>query len=67
VILVVNGTGMKVEEGASLPQVLAALDINNTKGVAVAVDGRVIPKSEWQTVALESGMRVEILRAVQGG
>jgi sulfur carrier protein len=67
VILSVNGSGLKMEEGASVPDVLAALDIHNTKGLAVAVDGRVVPRSQWETLPLRSGMRVEVLRAVQGG
>ena len=66
-ILIVNGSSMNLEDGSSIPQVMAALDIPSTKGVAVAVDGRVIPRSEWDTLALRSGMRLEVLRAVQGG
>ena len=65
--LVVNGSPLEVEEGASVPQVIAALDIQSTKGLAVAVDGRVVSRSEWDTLALKEGMRVEVLRAVQGG
>ncbi len=65
-ILIVNGSSMKLEDGSSIPQVIAALDIPSIKGVAVAVDGRVIPRSEWDTLALRSGMRLEVLRAVQG-
>lgn len=66
-ILIVNGSSMKLADGSSIAQVIAALDIPTTKGVAVAVDGTVIPRSEWDTLALRSGMRLEVLRAVQGG
>ena len=37
------------------------------RGVAVAVNGEVVPRSEWEGFALSDGMRVEVLRAVQGG
>jgi len=37
------------------------------KGVAVAVDGAVVPRASWSTVALLDGTRVEVLTAVQGG
>jgi sulfur carrier protein len=67
VILIVNGASMKVNEGATIPDVIAALEIPSVKGLAVAVDGRVIPRSEWDTLGLQSGTRVEVLRAVQGG
>ena len=34
---------------------------------AVAVDGDVVPRSQWDTTQLASGTRVEVLTAVQGG
>ncbi len=36
-------------------------------GTAVAVDGDVVPKSQWGAHALSEGARVDILTAVQGG
>jgi sulfur carrier protein len=37
------------------------------RGLAVAVDGDVVPRGEWPDRVLEEGQRVEVLRAVQGG
>lgn len=37
------------------------------RGLAVAVDGDVVPRGEWNETHLEAGQRVEVLRAVQGG
>jgi sulfur carrier protein len=37
------------------------------RGVAVAVNEEVVPRSSWETATLASGDRVEILRAAQGG
>jgi sulfur carrier protein len=36
-------------------------------GVAVAVDGEVVPRSAWAARALAEGEQVEVLQAVQGG
>ena len=36
-------------------------------GVAVAVDGEVVPRADWPATALADGARVEVLTAVQGG
>ena len=36
------------------------------KGIAVAVDWTVIPRSDWHT-ALSEGARIEVVTAVQGG
>ena len=37
------------------------------RGVAVAVDGAVVPRTSWATVRLLEGTHVEVLTAVQGG
>ena len=37
------------------------------RGVAVALDGEVVPRSAWATTRLRDGHHVEVLRAVQGG
>ncbi|MFV0457817.1 MAG: sulfur carrier protein ThiS [Actinomycetales bacterium] len=36
-------------------------------GIAVAVNGEVVPRSTWQATALAEGAEVEIVTAVQGG
>lgn len=36
-------------------------------GVAVAVDGEVVPRSEWDATELADGQRVEVVGAIQGG
>ena len=37
------------------------------RGTAVAVDGSVVPRTEWTIRMLAEGSRVELVRAVQGG
>ncbi|HEY0535761.1 MAG TPA: sulfur carrier protein ThiS [Actinoplanes sp.] len=37
------------------------------RGVAVAVNGTVVPRSTWTEVALADGDTVEVLTAAQGG
>jgi thiazole synthase len=37
------------------------------RGVAVALDGEVVPRSEWESTALREGQAVEVLAAIQGG
>ena len=39
----------------------------STRGIAVAVDGEVVPRGEWDGFELREGQRVEVLQAVQGG
>jgi sulfur carrier protein len=37
------------------------------KGIAVALNGAVVPRSEWAATKLKAGDSVEIVRARQGG
>lgn len=37
------------------------------RGVAVAVNGEVVPRSSWPAARLRDGDRVEVLTAAQGG
>ena len=37
------------------------------RGIAVALNGEVVPRAAWAATALKSGDSVEIVRARQGG
>ena len=37
------------------------------RGVAVALDGEVVPRGEWATTEVREGQELEVLHAVQGG
>jgi sulfur carrier protein len=37
------------------------------RGVAVAIDGDVVRRSEWGTTSIEDGCTIEIVTAVAGG
>ncbi|HEY9314722.1 sulfur carrier protein ThiS [Williamsia sp.] len=63
--VVVNGVATALPEGMTVEGLLDHLDLPRT-GVAVAIDGRVRPKSTWRS-GLGSCGSVEILTAVQGG
>ena len=64
--VVVNGRPRAVEPGSTVADLLTALGLP-ADGVAVAVDGRVVPRSEHAARALAPDARVEVLRAVGGG
>jgi sulfur carrier protein len=64
--LMVNGTARAVDEVTDLAGLVAQLT-RAARGVAVAVNGEVVPRSTWPAVELRDGDRVEILTAAQGG
>jgi sulfur carrier protein len=62
-----NGESVELAAGASVAQAIDALGADSARGVAVAVDGEVVPRSAWAATALSEGQQVEVLHAVQGG
>jgi sulfur carrier protein len=53
---------------ATLAALLAEKAVDTEqKGIAVALNGAVVPRAAWPQTALRSGDSVEIVRARQGG
>ena len=66
--IVLNGEQQDLGERASVRDaVLASGASEEGRGVAVAIDGEVVPRGRWDDVALADGARVEVVQAVQGG
>ena len=64
----VNGKLMSLPDGATVQDVVeAAGAVEGGRGVAVALDGEVVPRGKWSATTLEEGREVEVLHAVQGG
>ena len=63
--MIVNGTFHELDACT----VMALLDFLKIepRGVAVAVDGEVVPRSTWHDVSISGGAVVEILTAAAGG
>jgi sulfur carrier protein len=67
-MLHVNGEPVEVRAGATIADIVTALtDAEDPKGMAVAVDRAVIPRSEWSTTPARAGSLVEVVSAVAGG
>ncbi|MGV0433267.1 sulfur carrier protein ThiS [Corynebacterium sp. 20_84] len=64
--LIVNDEEITTEAG-SVDELLRERLGEVPAGTAVAVDGDVVPRSEWETTKLDDGAKVDILTAVQGG
>jgi sulfur carrier protein len=66
--ILVNGEGKKVDADATLADLLNDLGFERTaRGIAVAVNGAVVPQPKWNKKELADGDSIEIIRAVQGG
>ncbi|MFG2052185.1 sulfur carrier protein ThiS [Micromonospora sp. NPDC048935] len=64
--LTVNGAGRSVPGEVSVADLVRDV-APQPRGVAVAVNGEVVPRAGWATTALHDGDRVEVLTAAQGG
>jgi sulfur carrier protein len=66
--VVLNGESRDLRDGATVADAVDASGAPESRaGVAVAVDGEVVPRSRWSDDTLSEGQRVEVLQAVQGG
>jgi sulfur carrier protein len=66
-VIFVNGEPRQ-RAGATIAELLADLGVEDrARGVAVAVDGEVVPRAEWGERRVTEGERVEALSAMQGG
>ncbi len=67
-MIVVNGSERELGQDESLVAVLELLDLTpDARGVAVAVNGEVVPRAGWTTFTIPDGAHVEVLTAMQGG
>jgi len=64
--LTVNGLPKVVPAEVTVADVVAEVT-DRSRGVAVAVNGEVVPRTDWLGARLRAGDRVEVLIAAQGG
>jgi sulfur carrier protein len=67
-MIYLNGDIQDGGAGTTVVEALGLLDLTpDARGVAVAVNGEVVPRAGWETFALPEGAHVEVLTAMQGG
>jgi sulfur carrier protein len=67
-VIWVNGRALEGREGRTVGELLGELGVEaEARGVAVAIDGEVVPRGEWSSRSVHEGARVEAVTAVQGG
>jgi len=66
--VIVNGRPAEVAAGETVAGVLAMLGhAPGGPGIAVALNGEVVPRGAWATTSLGDHDRLEVLGASQGG
>ena len=63
-----NGAPAPLPSPATVAVLVAGMTgSGGVRGIAVAVNGEVVPRSAWDATGLQPGDRVEVLTAAQGG
>ncbi len=63
----INNTEQQITDNARVAEVLQLLSVSASKGIAIAVNNNVIPRSEWDTYTLKEEDKITLIKAAQGG
>lgn len=64
--ITLNGEARAVPPDLTIAGLLDDLGLPR-RGIAVAVDRAVVPRSQWLTEVVEAGCEIDIVTAMQGG
>jgi sulfur carrier protein len=64
--VVVNGEPLIVDADTTVGELVDRLG-NGRSGIAVAVDGEVVPRTTWDERTINAGEVLDVLTAAQGG
>ncbi len=64
--LFVNGETVELNEPVTAAELLTLLEIQ-PKGIAIALNAEILPRSEWGSHQIGKGDRIEIVSAAAGG
>ena len=65
--VILNGVERELAGATVADAVAAVAGDPERRGIAVALDGVVVPRGRWAETALRKGQAVEVLEARQGG
>ena len=63
----VNDRRQEILVESTLVDLIRELGLEGKKGVAVAVNGEVVPRTQWGSRSLENEARILVIQATQGG
>lgn len=67
--LQINGQAqtLTLQDQPTIHDVLVCLNVPTVRGVAVALNDQVVPRSQWPQTTVQPNDRLEIIQATQGG
>ena len=65
--VIVNNSVTQVQNESSLSELISALNLIEQKGIAIALNNRVVTKTKWESTTLSEKDKITIIKATQGG
>jgi sulfur carrier protein len=66
-MIYINDKAYDFEGAPSLTELFNTHQLNVSKGVAVALNNTVIPRTEWNNVTVKANDKLILIKATQGG
>jgi sulfur carrier protein len=66
-MIYINDKTYPLENPQSLTDLFSILNIEVTKGIAVALNNKVIPRIEWNNLMIKPNDKIILIKATQGG
>lgn len=64
---VIVNSQVKEFKGEKASELMISLNLSDTRGIALAINEEIIPKTQWQNHLLRENDKVIIITATQGG
>jgi sulfur carrier protein len=64
--ILINGKPTRVVSATTLRELIRHLDLPE-RGIAIEVNGRIVPKSQWEKQRLNPGDSVDVVQMMGGG
>jgi sulfur carrier protein len=63
----VKFNGREIEPFEGSVEAFVASHVGRSTGIAVAVDGEIVPRSKWSQISLIDALEIDIVTAAAGG
>lgn len=66
-MIYINDKEYALKQTQSLSELFRSLNINVEKGVAVAINNKVLPRTDWEKSIIKKNDKIILIKATQGG
>ncbi len=66
-MIYINDKPHPFEQSQTLSELLDALNIDDSKGIAVALNNNVVPREKWDKYIINDNDKLLLIKAAQGG